>query len=62
MGEYKERPIIEKGEAVLISERKDSLTFRFSGRRLSGHWVFKAVPGKKISWVFKRDKHLALNA
>jgi hypothetical protein len=52
--DYGKDAIIDKGKATLVAKKKGSLTFKFSGKKLTGRWVLKAVPGKKISWVFQR--------
>jgi hypothetical protein len=46
--------IIDKGKATLVVKKGDSLPFEFLGKKLRGHWILRAVPGKKISWVFQR--------
>jgi hypothetical protein len=52
--DYGKGAIIDKGKATLVVKTEDCLTFEFSGKTLRGHWILRAVPGKKISWVFQR--------
>jgi len=52
--DYGKGAMIDAGKAVLMTKTEGSLTFEFSGKKLRGRWIFRAVPGKKISWIFQR--------